>query len=80
MTPYELLNLCNRKLQAVPATPVLHGLVLVHPRGSPRFPFSGKGTELLNATEDATVYWVPIPKILRYVAKCLDQEVHDGRV
>lgn len=71
MTPKELLGHCAQSLNM--DYPALNCVTLVHPRGMGRFPFSGKGVELLNEMEGRRVYPVDIELVLAFVAKGLKE-------
>lgn len=71
MTPKELLKHCAEQLNM--DYPMLNCITLVHPRGAGRFPFSGKGVELLNEMEGRRVYSVDIEVVLAFVAKGLKE-------
>lgn len=67
MTPKELLKHCAEQINM--DYPALNCIVLKHPRGAGRFPFSGKGVELLNEMNGCRVYSVDIEVVLAFVAK-----------
>lgn len=66
MTPQELLRQCADSLDM--KYPALNCITLVHPRGTGRFPFRGKGVELLQEEQRRTVYSVDIEVVLKHVA------------
>ena len=67
MTPQELLRLCADSLDM--KYPALNNIMLVHPRDTDRFPFRGKGVELLHEEKSRSVYSVDIEVVLKHVAK-----------
>lgn len=74
MKHYELLRMCADKLERNPDKG-LQDLVLVHPHGMGRFPFSGGGTEKLNETTETAAYAVPIHQILNKLSKALREMI-----
>lgn len=77
MKSYEILrDIADRleRREKEPDSPLNFGEValnLVHPRYTGRFPFAGGGSEVLCATEEHTVYFVPAYRILSGLAKLL---------
>lgn len=64
----ELLRLCADKLDS---EATFKDLILVWPHNQGRFPFLGKGVELLSATSQRNNYCVPVSRILTKIGKVL---------
>lgn len=72
MTPKELLTHCANALDM--NFPALNCVTIVHPRGAGRFPFSGRGVELLNEQVGRRVYSVDIELVLTFLARAIKEE------